>query len=188
VRYNSIGGGGQLDSSVNAKANTALYTTFAVVGFTAGSFLNYCIKAQLQNSPSSKMQQLIIWLAVGAKSTLAFGGFGYAVYSASYLSYNHTKNEGFVVFAGALLGVCAAFLWCAQGTVMMVCLYFLLYFPTMELTEWITGSLIPLNQRRVGSSDYFGVFSISALSLDPVFHWATIGMYYRMLNKNVILC
>lgn len=37
-----IGGGGQLDSSINAKSNTAVYTSFAVFGFTAGSFLNYC--------------------------------------------------------------------------------------------------------------------------------------------------
>lgn len=66
-------------------------------GFTAGTFLNY----------------------VGAKATLAIGGFGYCVYSASYLCYNHTKNDGFVIFAGTLLGVCAAFLWTAQGTVMM---------------------------------------------------------------------
>jgi hypothetical protein len=92
-----MGGGGQLDSSISAKANTALYTTFAVFGFTAGTFLNY----------------------FGAKATLAIGGFGYAVFAASYLCYNHTQNQGFVIFAGALLGVCAAFLWCAQGTVMM---------------------------------------------------------------------
>jgi MFS family permease len=92
-----MGGGGQLDSSISAKANTALYTTFAVFGFTAGTFLNY----------------------IGAKATLAIGGFGYAVFAASYLCYNHTQNQGFVIFAGALLGVCAAFLWCAQGTVMM---------------------------------------------------------------------
>ena len=38
-----MGGGGQLDSTVVSKANTALYTTFAVFGFTAGTFLNYCM-------------------------------------------------------------------------------------------------------------------------------------------------
>jgi len=57
---------------------------------------------------------------VGARSTLGFGGLGYALYSASLLCYNHTKNAGFVIASGAILGVCAAFLWCAQGTVMMV--------------------------------------------------------------------
>jgi hypothetical protein len=60
-------------------------------------------------------------LLVGAKPTLAFGGVGYAVYAASFLCYNHTENRPFVIFAGALLGVCAALLWCAQGTIMMVC-------------------------------------------------------------------
>lgn len=39
---NGMGGGGLVDSSVNSKANTALYTTFAVVGFGAGTFLNIC--------------------------------------------------------------------------------------------------------------------------------------------------
>ncbi|KAL0639889.1 hypothetical protein Q9L58_000980 [Maublancomyces gigas] len=92
-----IGGGGQLDTTVQSNANTALYTTFAFFGFIAGTFLNIA----------------------GAKPTLAFGGFGYALYAASFLCYNHTKNQGFVIFAGALLGVCAAFLWCAQGTIMM---------------------------------------------------------------------
>ncbi|CCX30418.1 Similar to UNC93-like protein C922.05c; acc. no. Q9URX1 [Pyronema omphalodes CBS 100304] len=81
--FTEMGGAGQLDSTVASRANTALYSTFSIVGFCAGTFLNYCI------------------------------------YSASFYSYNHTKNQGFVTFSGALLGVCAAFLWCAQGTVMM---------------------------------------------------------------------
>ncbi|PUU72583.1 major facilitator superfamily domain-containing protein [Tuber borchii] len=92
-----LGAGGQVDSTVQSNANVALYTTFAFVGFTAGTVLNY----------------------FGAQATLAFGGLGYAMYSASFLCYNHTKNEGFVLFAGAFLGVCAGLLWCAQGTVMM---------------------------------------------------------------------
>ncbi|KAA8904795.1 major facilitator superfamily domain-containing protein [Sphaerosporella brunnea] len=98
--YNALsgmGGAGQLDSHISAKANTALYATFSVFGFAAGTFLNY----------------------LGAKATLGIGGFGYSVLSASYLCYNHTHNQGFVIFAGALVGMCAAFLWCAQGTVMM---------------------------------------------------------------------
>ncbi len=50
----------------------------------------------------------------------AIGGIGYAVYSGAFLCYNHTQNKGFVIFSGALLGFCAAFLWAAQGVVMMV--------------------------------------------------------------------
>jgi hypothetical protein len=42
---------------------TAIYTTFTVLGFLAGSFLNY----------------------FGAKVTLGLGGLGYAVYSGAYL-------------------------------------------------------------------------------------------------------
>jgi len=94
---NGLGAAGQVDSSVQANALVALYTTFAFVGFIAGTGLNY----------------------FGAKATLGFGGLGYALYSASFLSYNHTQNSGFVIFAGAMLGVCAGFLWTAQGAVMM---------------------------------------------------------------------
>ena len=94
---NGMGGGGQLDPTANNKANTALYSTFAVVGFFAGTFTN----------------------KLGIRTALSFGGVGYSVYVASYLSYNHTKNLGFTTFAGALLGVCAGLLWCAQGAIMM---------------------------------------------------------------------
>lgn len=92
-----LGGGGQLDPTDVNNANTALYSTFAVVGFFAGTIAN----------------------RIGLRLTLSFGGFGYFLYVASLLSYNHNKNSGFVIFAGALLGVCAGLLWCAQGTVMM---------------------------------------------------------------------
>lgn len=94
---NGMGGGGQLDPTANNQANTALYSTFAVVGFFAGTFTN----------------------KLGIRTALSFGGVGYSVYVASYLSYNHTRNLGFTTFAGALLGVCAGLLWCAQGAIMM---------------------------------------------------------------------
>ena len=96
---NGMGGGGQLgdDASANSKANVALYSTFAVIGFFAGTFTN----------------------KLGIRTALSFGGIGYSVYVASYLSYNHTQNLGFTTFAGALLGVCAGLLWCAQGAIMM---------------------------------------------------------------------
>lgn len=92
-----LGGAGQLGTKAVSDANTALYSTFAVVGFFAGSIANW----------------------IGLQLTLSIGGFGYFLYVASLLSYNHNKNLGFLVFAGALLGVCAGLLWCAQGAVMM---------------------------------------------------------------------
>ena len=94
---NGLGGGGQFNAATADNSNTALYSTFSVFGFFAGTFAN----------------------RMGLKLTLSLGGFGYFLYIASYLCYNHTENEGFVIFAGALLGVCAAFLWTAQGAIMM---------------------------------------------------------------------
>jgi len=92
-----MGGGGNVDPHAADSANTALYSTFAVIGFFAGTFTN----------------------VLGVKFTLSFGGLGYCVYIASFLCYKYTGNFGFCVFAGALLGVCAGLLWCAQGTIMM---------------------------------------------------------------------
>lgn len=94
---NGLGGGGQLDPVVADNSNVAVYSTFSIVGFFAGSVVN----------------------RMGIKLTLSFGGLGYCLYVASYLSYNHNANAGFVIFAGAMLGVCAAMLWSAQGAIMM---------------------------------------------------------------------
>ena len=94
---NGLGGGGQFDASTADNANVALYSTFSVLGFFAGSIAN----------------------RLGIKLTLSLGGLGYVIYIASYLSYNHNQNAGFVVFAGAMLGVCAGMLWAAQGAIMM---------------------------------------------------------------------
>jgi MFS family permease len=94
---NGMGGGGLSDPKASNHANTALYSTFSVVGFFAGTFTN----------------------KLGIRTALCFGGIGYSVYIASFLSYNHTANIGFTTFAGALLGVCAGILWCAQGAIMM---------------------------------------------------------------------
>jgi MFS family permease len=92
-----IGGGGNVNTKAADDANTALYSTFAVVGFFAGTFTN----------------------VIGIKLALSFGGLGYCIYVASFLCYSHTANAGFTIFAGALLGVCAGLLWCAQGAIMM---------------------------------------------------------------------
>ncbi|KAH9995362.1 MFS general substrate transporter [Xylariaceae sp. FL0662B] len=98
--YNALaglGGAGQVDATAQNNAGIALHTTFAVSGFLVGIAHNF----------------------LGTKWTMVIGGVGYCVYSAAFLCYNHTHNEGFVIFSGALLGFCASFLWCAQGVVMM---------------------------------------------------------------------
>lgn len=98
--YNALsglGGGGQVNAQDNNKGAIAIYTTFSVVGFFAGTITN----------------------RLGIKLTLALGGFGYSVYASALLCYNHTQNAGFLIFAGTLLGACAGLLWCAQGAIMM---------------------------------------------------------------------
>lgn len=94
---NGLGAGGQLNAHDVNNANTALYATFAGVGFFCGSIAN----------------------RIGLRLTLGIGGFGYFLYICSILSYDHNGNSGFLIFAGALLGLCAAMLWTAQGAVMM---------------------------------------------------------------------
>lgn len=96
---NGLGGAGQLSKNAYASdaSNSALYATFAVVGFFAGTVTN----------------------ALGIRIALSFGGIGYCVYVSSYLCYNHTHNFGYIVFAGFLLGCCAGILWSAQGAIMM---------------------------------------------------------------------
>ncbi|KAI2602652.1 MFS general substrate transporter [Hypoxylon sp. NC1633] len=131
--YNALtglGGGGQLDATVQDHASTALYSVFAVVAFFSGSFAN----------------------KLGIRATLSIGGIGYCIYAASFLCYSHTQNVGFVVFAGAFLGLCAGLLWTAQGAIMMS------YPPEESKGRYISwfwiifnlgaviGSLIPLGQ------------------------------------------
>ncbi|POR37108.1 UNC93-like protein [Tolypocladium paradoxum] len=125
-----LGGGGQVDATAQDHASVALYSTFAVVGFFAGTFAN----------------------RLGLRLTLSLGGLGYCIYSASFLSYSHTQNIGFVIFAGAFLGVCAGLLWTAQGAIMMS--YpsenskgrYISWFWIIFNLGAVIGSLIPLAQ------------------------------------------
>ncbi|KAG7090623.1 hypothetical protein E1B28_009725 [Marasmius oreades] len=95
---NGLGAGGQVDGTTNANANAALYSTFAVFGFFGGSINN----------------------KLGSKVTLLLGSLGYCLYIGSYLAMNiHPNAGGFVVAAGAILGICAGLLWSAQGSLML---------------------------------------------------------------------
>lgn len=85
----ALGGGGQVNPYTSNIANTILYSLFCVFSLMAGSVCNF----------------------LGPRVTLASGGVGFSVLSASYWSYNHNKNYEFVYFGGAICGVAAAFLW-----------------------------------------------------------------------------
>lgn len=91
-----MGGGGQLDHRAVDNANTALYTTFAVFGVLGGGIYNL----------------------LGPRLTLLAGCSTYVLYAGSLLYYNHSHGQTFVVFAGAILGVGAGFLWAGQGAIM----------------------------------------------------------------------
>ncbi|KAI9661174.1 MAG: hypothetical protein M1821_009501 [Bathelium mastoideum] len=125
-----MGGTGLQNAQAGDDANTALYSTFAVVGFAAGTFTN----------------------RLGIKVALSFGGLGYTIYVASFLCFKHTSNFGFSIFAGALLGVCAGLLWSAQGAIMMS--YppesmkgrYISWFWMIFNLGGVVGSLIPLGQ------------------------------------------
>lgn len=113
-----MGGGGQVNASVADKANVALYSTFAVIGMFMTVADSVRITPVLTRSFPGFFAGTIV-NAVGVKIALSFGGIGYVVYIASFLCYSHTQNEGFNIFAGALLGVCAGILWSAQGVIML---------------------------------------------------------------------
>lgn len=151
---NGLGGAGQVDAKASTDSNTAVYATFSVVGFFAGSIAN--------------------WL--GIKVALSFGGIGYTIYVASYLCYNHTQNYGFIVFAGFLLGCCAGILWAAQGAIMLA------YPPEQSKGRYISvfwmifnmggviGSLVPLGQNihtttdsTVSDGTYIGFIVLTAI-------------------------
>ncbi|KAI9052020.1 hypothetical protein LZ554_004274 [Drepanopeziza brunnea f. sp. 'monogermtubi'] len=89
---NGIGGAGLLASGPSNDANVSLYSTFSVMGFFAGIFVN----------------------KLGPRVCLAVGGLGYALYTSSLFCYKHIANEGFLIFSGLLLGICAGIFWAAQ--------------------------------------------------------------------------
>lgn len=97
--FNALSGIGASISDVATSDNAmvALYSTFATVGFFGGTICN----------------------TIGIRASLVFGGIGYCIYSGSLLCFYHTQNKGFVIFAGAFLGICASVLWAAQGTIIM---------------------------------------------------------------------
>ncbi|EJD54159.1 MFS general substrate transporter [Auricularia subglabra TFB-10046 SS5] len=92
-----LGGGGQIDATTADRGSTALYSTFAVMAFFGGSFVN----------------------KLGPNLALTIGTAGYTLYIGSLLSYNINGDGKFNIAAGAILGICAGLLWTAQGVLML---------------------------------------------------------------------
>ncbi|KAF8838976.1 MFS general substrate transporter [Paxillus ammoniavirescens] len=134
-----LGGGGQMHATTSANSTCALYAMYAFFAFFSGTVNN----------------------KIGAKWTLFLGSFGYALYVGSYLAVNiHPNAGGFVVGAGAALGVTAAFLWTAQGSIML---------------SYATEA-----QKGVFISIFWGIFNLgavvgSAVSFGQNFHSTVLG-------------
>ncbi|ERS97686.1 UNC93-like protein [Sporothrix schenckii 1099-18] len=99
--YNALtgmGGSGQVNSTVAANSNVATHAATAAAALVlVGAFYKY----------------------MGPRLSLLIGGWTYALYAGALLNYNRTGNGSFVIAAGALLGLGAAFFWVAQGTMMV---------------------------------------------------------------------
>ncbi|KAJ6017775.1 hypothetical protein N7451_001154 [Penicillium sp. IBT 35674x] len=149
-----MGGGGRTDATLADNMNTALYATFAVFGIFGGTFIN----------------------RLGVKWTLAFGGTGYCIYAISLLVSLYANVEGFNIFAGVWLGICAGLLWTAQGTIMISYpsedkkgKYFAWFWGIFNMGA-VIGSLIPLGQNinittnaTVSPGTYIGFIVLMAI-------------------------
>ena len=99
--YNALtgmGGSGQVDSTTAANSNVATHACTAASSLVlVGAFYKF----------------------LGPRVSLIIATWTYALYGGSLLNFNRTGNGAFVIAAGALLGLGAAFFWVAQGTIML---------------------------------------------------------------------
>ncbi|ORY59625.1 DUF895 domain protein [Pseudomassariella vexata] len=93
----NLGAGGTQDTQLSDTANGILYGTFAIMGFFAGSVNNI----------------------LGPRLTLSIGTTGYALYIGSLWCFQVNGTRWFLILAGGILGITAALLWAAHGSIMM---------------------------------------------------------------------
>lgn len=93
----NLGAGGTQSITLSNITNAILYALFALTGIVAGSFNNI----------------------FGPRITLFCGSLGYALYLAALWVYQEKAQDWFLIFSGAVLGMCAALLWTAQGCIML---------------------------------------------------------------------
>ncbi|KAF9069244.1 MFS general substrate transporter [Rhodocollybia butyracea] len=151
-----LGGGGQLNPTTSANANVAVYAASAAVGFFSGSINN----------------------ALGSKLTLLLGTFGYCLYIGSYLALNiHPGAGGFVIASGAILGICAALLWAAEGSLMLAYpteaqkgMYIAIFWTVFNLGG-VVGSAVALGTNfnstagTVGNDTYIAFIVLTAIGI-----------------------
>jgi len=92
---NGLGNAGGSDPKIAATMNATLYATFSIFGVLSGSLFNI----------------------LGTKILMSFGSLTYAFYAISvYLWGTDEKYASMAIIAAAILGLGAACLWGAQGT------------------------------------------------------------------------
>ncbi|CAE6526244.1 unnamed protein product [Rhizoctonia solani] len=138
-----LGAGGWVDPKTSANGNAALYATFAAGAFFSGSICN----------------------KLGPRLTLLIGTTGYSLYMGSYLAtYMHHDAGWFIIFAGAILGFCAALLWTAQGSLMLA-------YPTESNKGASVGASVILGQNfhnttnAVGKETYIGFLILTLIAI-----------------------
>ncbi|KAJ1763073.1 hypothetical protein LPJ58_000192 [Coemansia sp. RSA 1591] len=94
---NGLGGAGQLDARTTSDANAALYASFAIFSIIGGGIVNMA----------------------GVRIPTAISCLTYALYTATYIHYNHTHNGLLTILAGVVLGVGGGILWTAQGVIIV---------------------------------------------------------------------
>ncbi|CAE6426280.1 unnamed protein product [Rhizoctonia solani] len=153
---NGLGGGGRVDQATSANGNVALYSTFAAGAFFSGSICN----------------------RLGPRLTLLIGTTGYSLYIGSYLATNLHDNAGwFIIFAGAILGLCAGLLWTAQGSLMLAYptesnkgLYISVFWSIFNLGA-VVGASVALGQNfhntanSVGQGTYIGFLVLTLIGV-----------------------
>jgi MFS family permease len=149
---NGLGGAGSDNPSVAAAANATLYFFFAVFGFFGGAFFNI----------------------FGPRLLMSLGGLTYAIYGvAAYLNGSYASLNWMFILSGALLGIGAAFLWCAQGSLMLA------YAPKSRLGFYISTFWTILNIGGfVGGLVQFGLNmnSTQVSAASPASYFTFIGV------------
>lgn len=173
-----LGGGGQVNTATQANATSAVYATFAFFGFFSGTVSN----------------------VLGARLTLMLGTLGYPLYISSFLVVNiHPSATAYVIASGAILGVSAAMLWTAQGSLMMAYpteaqkgLYIGIFWAIFNLGG-VVGSAVAFAENfhstanGVGNGTYIGFLVLTVTGFFLPFLMADPEMMTRTDGTRVVL-
>ncbi|KJF60689.1 MFS transporter [Coccidioides immitis RS] len=128
-----------------------------------------------------------IFSIIGPRACWFLGGWTYGLYSASLLNFNIRNNGGFVIAAGAILGVGASFLWVAQGAIMTS------YVSESQKGRAIAVFWIIFNLGgMIGSLPFFDkirtiaktLFTFKIVCILPLFFCANVFYSYQQNNVN----